>query len=223
MKSSNERVRQTGWRALPKINENARGTAGGSSSGYGSWRRHRSLILATPSRCIAQVSLRCPAVLDVRPLGEHGPAKPTPRPSCGALPPCPHYRRAAASSVVQLRPDQARSVVGIGRIGISQITSARRAMVDGNSIAKDRPPLRRHIVLARWHVADFIGFVGICPGMIGIAHDSADRAGWEAARDMVCAELRPQMGDERRHTECEHARGDHRPQGDCDYLIQGVI
>jgi hypothetical protein len=101
-------------------------------------------------------------------------------------------------------------------------------MVDGNSIAKDRPPLRRHIVLARWHVADFIGFVGICPGMIGIAHDSADRAGWEAARDMVCAELRPQMGDERRHTECEHARGDHRPQGDCDLfwhadLIQGVI
>jgi hypothetical protein len=45
---------------------------------------------------------------------------------------------------------------------------------------------------------------------------------------MVCAELRPQMGDECRHTECEHARGDHRPQGDCDLFwhadsIQGVI
>ena len=48
---------------------NARATAEGVLAACGSWRRHRSLILATPSRRIAQVSLRCPMVLDVRALG----------------------------------------------------------------------------------------------------------------------------------------------------------
>jgi hypothetical protein len=54
----------------------ARAPAGGSSIGWA--RRHTFLILSTPSRCIARVSLLSPWLLDVRALGRARPRKTDP-------------------------------------------------------------------------------------------------------------------------------------------------
>jgi hypothetical protein len=48
-------------------------------------------------------------------------------------------------------------------------------MVHRDSVTEDSP-IRREVVLACRQVADVVGFVRSCPGMVGIPHDSAEPA-----------------------------------------------
>ena len=47
------------------------------------------------------------------------------------------------SSVVQLRSDQAETVVGIGRVALGNVSAVRRKVIDRNSVARRRPPAVR--------------------------------------------------------------------------------